>query len=233
MRSRYGSANASDAFGQFARIDVLLLEFALGLVEDERNFEGQVVLQVGADLLIRAFRVAGDAFEMLLDLGVVVDLEVVRRVDVPLEVVVPDPVLAVVRHERRLRESLFDGTTQQPDDHEGGATATTVPRVLRVRIFHLGCSSGRQQPGRAKRGDASVWLLVADVTVAKTVVATPVSPGAGMAGAGRPTHPRRARHVPGLAWRGTGRKCFSGRHARSEVSPPGNADPPRFWPFIK
>ena len=90
-------------FGQLARVDVLLLEFALGLEEDERNLEGEVVLEVGAHLLVGAFGVAGDPLQMLLDLGVVVDLEVIRRVDVPLEVVVFDAVLVVVRHERRLR----------------------------------------------------------------------------------------------------------------------------------
>ena len=47
-----------DAFGQLAGLDVLLLELALGLVEDERDLEGEVVLQIGADLLIRALGVA-------------------------------------------------------------------------------------------------------------------------------------------------------------------------------
>ena len=98
------------AFGQLARLDVLLLELALRLVEDERDLEGQVVLQVGADLLIRALRVAGDPLEVLLDLRVVVDLEMVRGVDVPLEIVVPDPVLAEVRHVRRLGDGLLDGS---------------------------------------------------------------------------------------------------------------------------
>ena len=54
-------------------------------------------------MLVGALGVAGDPLEVLLDLGVVVDLEVIRRVDVPLEVVVLDAVLVVVRHERRLR----------------------------------------------------------------------------------------------------------------------------------
>jgi hypothetical protein len=51
-----------------------------------------------------------------------------------------------------------------------------VPRVLRVRIFHLGCGSGRQQPGCANAATSDRRLLVADVTVAMTVVATPESP---------------------------------------------------------
>jgi len=60
------------------------------------------VFQVGADLLIRAFRIAGDALEVFLDLGVVVDLKVIRRVNVPLERVVLNPVLAGVRDGRCL-----------------------------------------------------------------------------------------------------------------------------------
>ena len=93
----------ADAFLRRAGNDVLLLELAVRLEEDERHLERQVVLQVGADLLVRALRVAGDALEVLLDLRVVVDLEVVGRVDVPLEGVVVDVVLAEVRDERRLR----------------------------------------------------------------------------------------------------------------------------------
>jgi hypothetical protein len=63
----------------------------------------QVVLQVRADLLVRAFRVARDPFEVRLDLRVVINLEVIGRVRVPVEVVVLDAVLVVVRHEGRLR----------------------------------------------------------------------------------------------------------------------------------
>ena len=103
MRLRVGSANAADAFLRRARDDVLLLELAVRLEEDERHLEREVVLQVGADLLVGALGVAGDPLEVLLDLRVVVDLEVVGRVDVPVEVVVVDQVLAEVRHERRLR----------------------------------------------------------------------------------------------------------------------------------
>ena len=138
------------ALGQLARIDVLLLEFAFGLVEDERNFEGEVVLEIGAHLLIRALRVAGDPFEMLLDVGVVVDLEVIRRVDAPLEVVVLDAVLVVVRHERRLRA--------------GGDRAGDNRRTQRRR-----CRAALKDRARC----ACAWFTSsgADVTVAKTFVA--------------------------------------------------------------
>jgi len=82
-----------NAFGQLGRLDVLLLEFALRLIDDERHLEGQVVLEVRAHLLVRALGVTGNALEVLFDVGVVVNLEVVRRVDMPREVVVADLVL--------------------------------------------------------------------------------------------------------------------------------------------
>ena len=101
LADRFGER--ADAFLSRRRVDVLLLELAVRLEQNQLNLERQVVLQVGADLLVRAFRVAGDARQVLFDLRVVVDLEVVRRVDVPLEVVVVDLVLPEVRDERRLR----------------------------------------------------------------------------------------------------------------------------------
>ena len=85
------------------------LELAARLEEDERDLEREVVLQVRADLLIRALGVAGDPFEVLLDLGVVVDLEMIGRVDLPAEVVVANLVLAVVGDIRRLRLGSFGG----------------------------------------------------------------------------------------------------------------------------
>ena len=106
------------AFGQLARLDVLLLELAGRLVEDHRHLEREVVLQVRADLLVGALGVARDPFEMLLDLGVVVDLEMIGRVRVPLEVVVLDPVLVVVRHEGRLRAGGHGARDE--DEHEEG-----------------------------------------------------------------------------------------------------------------
>ena len=60
MRSRDRLGERADAFLRGARVDVLLLELAVRLEEDQRHLERQVVLQVGADLLIRAFGVAGD-----------------------------------------------------------------------------------------------------------------------------------------------------------------------------
>src|SRR5262245_48334146 len=55
-------------------------------------------------------------------------------------------------------------------------TCATVPRVLRVRMIHLGCGSGRQAARLRERGDFRSPAAVADVTVAKTVVATALSP---------------------------------------------------------
>ena len=125
----------ADAFLAAPGIDVLLLELAVGLEEDELHLERQVVLQVGADLLVRALGVARHALEVLLELGVVVDLEMVRRVDVPVELVVVDVVLPEVGDERRLR----GGHAGQPTKHGGGQrgddeTAEGTASGTRMRI---------------------------------------------------------------------------------------------------
>jgi hypothetical protein len=96
------SAIAAHAFRQLGRLDVLLLELALRLIEDEGNLESEIVFQIGADLLVRALRVAGDPLEMRFDLRVIEDLEVVGRIDVPLEIVVADLVFSEIRNISRL-----------------------------------------------------------------------------------------------------------------------------------
>ena len=93
----------ADAFLGRAGDDVLLLELAAGLEEDERHLVREVVLELRAHMLIGALGVAGHPFEVRLDLGVVVDREVVGFVGPPLEVVVPHLVLAVVRNVGGLR----------------------------------------------------------------------------------------------------------------------------------
>ena len=84
----------ADAFLRRAGNHVLLPELAARGEQDQRHLEREVVLQLGADVLIRALRIAGDPFEVRLDLRVVVDLEVIGGVDLPVEVVVADLVLA-------------------------------------------------------------------------------------------------------------------------------------------
>ena len=56
----------ADAFLRRAGVDVLLLELAVRLEQDQLHLERQVVLQVGADLLVGALGVAGDPLEVLL-----------------------------------------------------------------------------------------------------------------------------------------------------------------------
>jgi len=75
------------------------------------------VLEVGADLLVGALGVAGDALDVLLDLRVVIDLEVIGRVGVPFEVVVVDAVLVEIGHERRLR-ARRDHARRQDDERK-------------------------------------------------------------------------------------------------------------------
>ena len=125
--------------GAAARRDVLLLELAVRLEDDERHALVEIVPQVRADLLIRALGVARDALEVALVLGVVVDLEVVGLVDVPLELVVMDLVLAVVRRELRLR---VDGAGPA----RGAATTNRAsPESAFARSTHL------RWPGRSPR----------------------------------------------------------------------------------
>src|SRR5262249_49165614 len=98
--------------------DVFLLEFAVCLENDQRDLERQVVLQVGADMLVSAFRITGHPLEMLLDLRVVVDLEMVGGVDVPVERVVVNVVLAEVRNEGRLRRGEACPTDEEKRDKQ-------------------------------------------------------------------------------------------------------------------
>ena len=103
MRSRYGSANAPTPScaapgATFCCSNSLcVLNRISGTLNERSCFRSALTCWYAL------FGVAGDPLEMLLDIGVVVDLEVVGRVDVPVEVVVVDVVLAEVRDERRLR----------------------------------------------------------------------------------------------------------------------------------
>ena len=123
------------AFLRGARRDVLLLELAVRLEDDERHALVEVVPQVRADLLIRALGVARDPLEVPLVFGVVVDLEVVGLVDVPLELVVVDLVLAVIRRHLRLR---VDGAALRVEN--ATTSRATGSQPLRVRLT-CGCQS--------------------------------------------------------------------------------------------
>ena len=106
----------ADAFLAGLRVHVFLLELAVRLEENQLHLRRQVVLQIGADLLIRALGVARDALDVLLEFRIEEDLEVVRGVDLPVELVVVDVVLPVIRDERGLR-----GEVRRPprDEHAG------------------------------------------------------------------------------------------------------------------
>ena len=91
MRCRDRFGKRADAFLGGAGNDVLLLEFAARLEEDQRDLVGEVVLQLRADVLVGALGVARHPLEVRLDLGVVVDDEVIGFVRPPLEVVVARP----------------------------------------------------------------------------------------------------------------------------------------------
>ena len=134
-----GFDEGSDAFLRGTGDDVLLLELAVGLEEDHRHLGRQVVVQVRADLLIRAFRVAGDALQVLFELRVVVDLEMIGLVHLPLEVVVMDVVLAEIWDEPCLRGG-WPGVADEQDTHgsdaQGQAGERTGGRPTTRNVAH-------------------------------------------------------------------------------------------------
>ena len=141
----------ADALGTLSGKHVLLLEFAVGLEDDERDDEGEVVPQAGADLLVRALGVAGNPLQVLFHFGVVVDLEVVGLVYVPVEVVVLDAVLAPIGEEFRLGVQLraaAAGQRQRQQDGKAGSPrgpGTTVshgPKLLQRRHRRKAPGSG-------------------------------------------------------------------------------------------
>ncbi len=136
------------AFGHFHRRDVLLLELGVRLEQHERHLEAELVLQLGADVLIGALRVRRRPFEMLLELRVVVDLEVIGGVDVPPERVVVDAVLPEVRDEVGLGESLASrqGQSQQEQIAAGSSLRArlvgarmTITSVFELDVARVGC----------------------------------------------------------------------------------------------
>ena len=108
-----GFGEGADAFLRRAGNDVLLLELAAGLEEDQRDLEREVVLQIGADLLVSAFGVARDPLQVHFELGIVVDLEVLGLVGVPHEVVVADLILAEVGNVAGLRQRKAGRASQR------------------------------------------------------------------------------------------------------------------------
>src|SRR6185503_7999665 len=82
------------------------------------------------------------------------------------------------------------------------AIGATEPRGGRVRIFHLGSTARRTEVRSCERGDVDRRLLVADVTVAETVVATFASPEGGASNEAKRS-PSAARGKPCTCWGST------------------------------
>ena len=135
-----GLREGGHPFGHEPPEEVGLLELRVRLVEDDRDGEVDLVLEVGRDLLVPALRVGHDPGEVLLELGVVVHLEVRALVDPPREVVVVDLVLPVVRDELRVglcraeRDEQRDGR-QARGPEAGGHGVTYLSRTRVPRIF--------------------------------------------------------------------------------------------------
>ena len=90
----HGLGEGGDELGDEGEDDVGLLEFAVGLVENHWNSKLDLVVEGLLELDVGALRVGDDLLQLRLLLGVVIDVEVGRLVDVPVEPVVGDLVLA-------------------------------------------------------------------------------------------------------------------------------------------
>ncbi len=117
-----------DALGHERREQVGLLELGVGLVEDDRDRLRHLVLEAGRDLEVRALEVGGEPRQVLLELGVVVDLEVRALVDAPREVVVLDLVLAVVGDV--LRRGWHGRERESQDRQQQRAESSHLEKIL-------------------------------------------------------------------------------------------------------
>ena len=84
----------ADALGDEVELDVVLLELGVRRVVDDRDALRNLVVQPARQLVVGRLGHRHDFLERVLFARVVVDVEVRRRVDVPVELVVDDLVLA-------------------------------------------------------------------------------------------------------------------------------------------
>ena len=139
----------ADTFLGGARHDVLLLEFAAGLEEDQRHLVGEVVFELRADMLVGALGVASHPLEVGLDFGVVVDDEVIGFVRPPLEPVVSHLVLAVVRDVGGLRGDRRRQREDRQGCGEGKAEPPADVHDVSSKIRHAGESGDVRQESRS------------------------------------------------------------------------------------
>ena len=132
-----------DPVGDGSRADVLLFELAVGLEDDHLDSVGQVVRQIGADLSVGALGVARDPRQVLFQLGVVVDLEVVRLVDVPIEVVILHQVLPIVRVELVALGRRLGGPADREQPDEPGDRPVAIDSAPVMGAAH---DSPRERP---------------------------------------------------------------------------------------
>ena len=116
------------------------------------------MLEVVRDLLVGALGIADETAELLLELGIVIDLEMRRPIDLPPMLVVLDFVLAVER-----REGLAEGhyrRCQERNDNERRSSHDSVmafphrlPRiVISSRSYRFSVARRRKAQRRKKPG---------------------------------------------------------------------------------
>ena len=89
-----GLRNSQDPFADGE--DVGLLEVGEGRIEDQRDGLGQLVLEIDADLFIRAFGRVDDILQEARIVGVKIDREMLGGIGLPGESLVVDLVFAVI-----------------------------------------------------------------------------------------------------------------------------------------
>ena len=133
----------SHTLGDEVQIDVGLLERRVRRVEDERDLLRDLVVELLRQVHVRALGVVDDALQRPALLVVEVKVEMCRVIDVPVELVVDDLVLA----ERKCRDGdRGDGEQQGDDSLQGASRLPVIGCRLSVVGYRLSVRSRTDKP---------------------------------------------------------------------------------------
>lgn len=141
------AGEGADPFGDEVDDDVVLLERGVGLVEDERRRLLDLEVEPSREPVVGALGERDDLLELRRVGGVVVDVEVGRMVDPPVELAVLDLVLAERRVEalrrdpRRARRQHHEERDQKPQQ-----PAWTVHTHGRLLSLNRSATAARPRP---------------------------------------------------------------------------------------
>ena len=112
----YRAGKSADAFGNEVQDDVCLLEIRVGFVEDERRRLFDLEVEGHRQLVVGAFGVGDDLLQKRFFRWVIEHVEMRRVVDLPLEVVVANLVLAELGRGRIHRDQ--NARSQEAGDRQ-------------------------------------------------------------------------------------------------------------------